>query len=92
MSAEWETDDLARMMALEHAFGALSLMWSYQFAKTSGSKPSETTLQFRNAVLSSIYDSGDYPSNVREKIKKHLERMLDNLSKMSKLADRDFDD
>jgi hypothetical protein len=90
MSQEWDTSDLARMLALEHAFGALSLMWSCQFAQTAGIKPSEAAAQYRSAILSSLYDAKDYPPSVHALIKQHLEHMLDNLTKMAAHADGDF--
>lgn len=89
MSANWNADDLARLMALEHAFGALTLISASNFAQLANVKPSEAVNQFRTAIESSVLD-GDLPPDVRALMRQHLKRIFDNVSDMAKHADHGF--
>jgi len=54
MSAEWDSDDFARLLALEHAFGALALISAANFALGANTTPAEAVAHFRAAIESSI--------------------------------------
>lgn len=90
MSENWDSDDLARMVALENAFSVISLMWLCQFADQSGKKPSEVVKPFSDAVAGAVYDTKQYPHDFRNSVKSHLERMLGNVAEMAKLADQGY--
>ncbi len=88
MSSNFDLDDLARLLALEHAFSALALISAGNFAYLAKVKPSEAVRQFRTAIESSIYDSADTPADVRELMRKHLKRMFDHIVQMAEHADK----
>lgn len=89
MSANWSLDDLARLIALEHAFGALALISAGNFAQLANVKPSEAVKQFRTAIEGSVHD-GDIPPDVRDLMRQHLKRIFDNVSDMARHADLGF--
>jgi hypothetical protein len=88
MSSDFDLDDFARLLALEHAFGALTLISAGNFAYLAEVKPSEAIRQFRSAIESSIYDSADTPADVRVLMRKHLKRMFDHIAQMAEHADK----
>jgi hypothetical protein len=88
MSSEFDLDDMARLLALEHAFGAWALISASNYARLAHVKPSEAVAQFRGAIESSLLDSNNTPKGVRELMKKHLKRMFDHVAEMAKHADR----
>ena len=90
MSENWDLDDLARIHALEHIVGAVTLMCCCLQAGQEGIKPSEYGKNFKNALESSLYDSSDRPSDVRELTRAHLTRVMENVLKMAKHADLGF--
>lgn len=87
MSSDFDLDDFARLLALEHAFCALALISAGNFSYLAKVKPSEAVRQFRTAIESSIYDSEDMPADVRVLMRKHLGRIFDHIEQMSKHAD-----
>jgi hypothetical protein len=87
MSADFNKDDLARLLALEHAFSALALISAGNFAGLHGVKTVAAVAKFRSAIESSVYDSGDVPKDVRDLMRKHLKRMFDHVEKMAPQAD-----
>ena len=89
MSANWSADDLARLIALEHAFGALALISAGNFAQLANVKPSEAVKQFRTAIEGSIHD-GSVPTEIRDLMRQHLKRLFDNVADMAKHADHGF--
>ena len=91
MSANWDESYLARMLALEHAFGAISLMWAGMYASNAGCKPSEAVKLFKDSVLSSLYDGKDRSADIISLEKAHLENLLGNLEKMAALADKGYE-
>ena len=88
MSSNYDLDDLARLLALEHAFGALALISACNFSRLENIKPSEAVAQFRSAIEGSLYDSSDTSKEVRELKRIHLKRMFDHVSEMAKHADK----
>lgn len=88
MSADFDKDDLARLLALEHAFGALALISASNFAYLAKTTSSEAVAQFRAAIESSIYDAADTPSDVRQLMRGHLRRIFDHVATMAKQADQ----
>jgi hypothetical protein len=89
VSANWSADDLARLVALAHAFGILALISAGNFAQLANVKPSEAVKQFRRAIKGSVHD-GDLASDVQVLMRKHLKRIFDNVSDMAKHADHGF--
>jgi len=87
VSEDWNSDDLARLIALENMFGALSFMWSAQFASTNEMTSVEAVNLFRDAVLSSSYDMGDRDPAARKLIVEHIQRNFDHILSMARLAD-----
>lgn len=90
MSITQDADDLARIIALEHAFGAISLMWACQFAHAEQTKPSEAVRQLRTSVVGALYDDKQYTPGIRNAINHHLERLLGNVAGMADHADQGF--
>jgi hypothetical protein len=88
MSSEFDLDDFARLLALEHAFGALALICASNFAYLAKVKPSEAVRQFRSAIESSIHDTADTPADVRELMRKHLKRLFDHVAHMAEHTDK----
>jgi hypothetical protein len=88
MSADFDFDDVARLLALEHAFSALALISAGNYAQLAGVTPSEAVVQFRNAIEGSVYDAGDRPKEVKDAMRTHLKRMFDHVAVMAKHADQ----
>jgi hypothetical protein len=91
MSVHFDEDGLARLLALEHAFGALALISAGNFAHLAGIKPSDAITQFRSAIEGSIYDVATHPESVRDAMRIHLKRMFDHISTMAKHADKGYE-
>lgn len=91
MSSNWDQDDLARMLALEQAFGTLTFMWACQFADHQRTKPTQAVAQLRDAVLGSVFDSRDHGALMGDLISAHLQRMFDHVHKMASNADKGYD-
>lgn len=92
MSDSFDADDLARLIALEHAFNSLALISASNFAFLAETTPSAAVAQFREAVESSVYDSGDMPKEVQTLVREHLKRMFDHVAHMAKHADQGVGD
>ncbi|MCA0048191.1 hypothetical protein LB577_14690 [Mesorhizobium sp. B283B1A] len=90
MSVNWGEDDLARLLALEHAFHALALFSAYNYAHLDGTTPSAAVKQFREAVEGSVYDTGQAPKAVQVLMSKHLKKMFDHVAAMAVHADQGF--
>jgi hypothetical protein len=90
LSSSWDEDDLARMLALEHAFSTITLMWACQFADQQRTKPSKAVAQLREAVLSSVLDSKDHNGPIGALINGHLHRMFEHVRKIAEHADRGY--
>lgn len=90
MSTVHDADDLARLIALEHAFGALTLMWCCQFANQQGSLPSDAASQFRTATLGAVFDSKEHAGELGALVAAHLHRLFSDLEKMTAHADQGF--
>jgi len=90
LSSDWDQGDLARMLALEHAFGAIALMWAGQFAEQHGGKPSQAVMQLRDAILGAALDSKDHNGPLGALINAHLQRMFEHVSNMARHADKGF--
>lgn len=88
MSKDFDRDDLARLIALEHAFSALALISASNFARLEEIKPSEAVARFRAAIEGATYDSATIPKDVRILMRAHLKRMFDQVAEMAKNADR----
>ncbi|MER9923902.1 hypothetical protein NKJ84_13280 [Mesorhizobium sp. M0048] len=90
MSINWGEDDLARLLALEHAFHALALLSASNYAHLAGTTPSAAVKQFREAIEGSVYDSGQAPKTVQVLMSKHLKKMFDHVAAMAVHADQGF--
>lgn len=88
MSADWDHDDLARLLALEHAFCALALISASNFAYLAETTPSAAVKQFRDAIEGSVYDTGQASQETKAAMKHHLKRMFDHIAEMAKHADQ----
>ena len=87
MSADFDANDLARLLALEHAFGAIVLVSATNHSFLAEQKPSDSVKQFRSAVIGSTYDDASYPKEFNKLIQSHLERMFDHIESMAQHAD-----
>ncbi|UCI30946.1 hypothetical protein [Mesorhizobium sp. B4-1-4] len=87
MSADWDHDDLARLLGLEHAFCALALISASNFAYLAETTPSAAVKQFREAIEGSVYDTGQASKETKAAMKRHLKRMFDHIAGMAKHAD-----
>ncbi len=86
MSSDWDQDDLARLLALEHAFAALALISAGNFARLDGVRISEAVAQFRDAIVGSIHDT-TLPDGLKEPMHRHLTRLFDHVSAQARLLD-----
>lgn len=87
MSDSFRDDDLARLIAIEHAFNSLALISASNFAFLANTTPSAAVGQFRSAIESSLYDSGDMSPELQALVRVHLKRMFDHVAAMAKHAD-----
>ena len=88
MSSDFDRNDLARLLALEHAFCSLALISASNFAYWAEMKPSEAVQKFRESIESSIFDSADAPADVRDLMRVYLGRLFDHVAGMAKQADQ----
>jgi hypothetical protein len=84
MGADFDKDDLARLVALEHAFYTIALIAAANFAHNAGCKPGEAVAYFRSSVDGFLHDTAVSKEAVRE----HLKRLFDNLTEMARLPMR----
>jgi hypothetical protein len=89
MSADFDNDDLTRLLALEHAFVARALISAGNYARLQGIKPSAAVSQFRASIESSLYDTSDMRDETRDLVRKHLRRMFDHVASMATQFDGD---
>ncbi|HLW91020.1 MAG TPA: hypothetical protein VKS78_06950 [Roseiarcus sp.] len=87
MSADFDKDDLARLIALEHAVSALALISAGNFAHLARIKPSQAVAQFRLTIEGAIYDAADTPKEVRILMREHLKRIFNHVEQMARHAD-----
>lgn len=80
-------DDLAKLLALEHAFCALALISASNFAHLAETTPRAAVKQFREAIEGSMYDAGQASKETKTAMKHHLKRMFDHIAEMAKHAD-----
>lgn len=90
MSSNWDDDDLARLIALESAFGTLALMWAGIFAHHANSKPSTAVKQLREAMLGSFADTKEYSGDIGQRVKHHQVRLLGHVERMAQHADEGY--
>jgi len=90
VSSDFDKDDFARLLALEYAFNTLALISASNHAHLSEIKPSQSVSLFREAIEGAMYDSKEYPAELRNLMKKHLKRMFDHVESMAVHADRGF--
>lgn len=88
MSDDYNLEDFARLLALEHAFYSVALISASNFAFLAKIKPSEAVAQFRSATESSVFDKNDIPNDVKQIMRIHLKRMFDHVSDMEKHVDK----
>jgi len=88
VSADFDFDDMARLMALEHAFSAMALISAGNLAHLANVTMSQAVQQFRDAIESSVHDVGDRPKELQVAMQAHLKRMFDHLASMAKHADQ----
>ena len=87
MSSDWNQDDLARLLALEHAFCSIALISASNFSYLANTTPSEAVKQFRSAIEGSMFDVGDIPKETNVLMRKHLKRIFDHIASMAIHAD-----
>jgi hypothetical protein len=87
MSNDFNQNDLARLLALEHAFCSLALMSASNFAFLAATKPSDAVNQFRSAIEGSMLDTKEYPKDVNTLMQAHLKRIFDHIAQMAVHAD-----
>ena len=92
MSADFDKDDFARLLALEYAFGALTLISAANYAHLANTKPSAAISEFRSAIESAFSDQRQIPAEVRDLMRQHIRRMFDHIAQMAKHADLGFGD
>ena len=83
MSDEWNHDDLARLLALEHAFYSLALISASNYAYLAETTPSAAVKQFRSAIEGSTFDTKQYPPETQRLMREHLKRMFDHVADMA---------
>lgn len=86
MSADWDGDDLARLLALEHAFRSLALIGASNYALLNGTTVSDASAQFRDAIVGSVYDTA-LPDGLKKPMHTHLGRMFDQVGATARQAD-----
>jgi hypothetical protein len=79
------------MMALESVVGSLCLVWSGQYAHAANAKPSVAAKQLREMTVGSLLDTKDMTPVTRQRVRKHMDRLFDNLEKMTAHADLGFE-
>ena len=87
MGADWDADDMARLLALEHAFCALALISASNYAYLAETSPSAAVRQFREAIEGSVHDSGQTSATTKAAMRQHLKRMFDHIASMATHAD-----
>jgi hypothetical protein len=90
VSSDWDSDDIARLIALESAFGTLALMWAGMYAHHANSKPSAAIKQLRAAMLGSFADTKEYSGDIGQRIKGHQAKLLDHVERMAQHADEGY--
>lgn len=88
MSSDWDDDDFARLLAMEHAFCSLALISANNFASLAQCTTSAAVQQFRSAIEGSIYDTGQVSQETKDLMRQHLKRMFDHVAGMAKHADQ----
>ncbi len=82
MSASWNVDDLARMLALEHAFDSLAFISAANYARLEEITPVEAVTLFRTAIEGSVLDGG-MDADLRKRMRRHLKTRFDNVMAMA---------
>jgi hypothetical protein len=85
MSADFDKDQLARLVALEHAFSTIALIAAANFSFNAGCKTSEAVAYFRSSAEGSLHGDATVP---KEAVREHLKRLFDNLTEMARLPVR----
>jgi hypothetical protein len=85
VSADFDKDDLARLVALEHAFYTIALIAAANFAHNAGCKPGEAVAYFRSSADGLLH--GDTVAS-KEAVREHLKRLFDNLTEIARLPVR----
>ncbi|WP_089174992.1 hypothetical protein [Bosea sp. AS-1] len=88
MSADFDFDDMARLLALEHAFLSIALISAGNFSGLNNVSTSEAVQMFRDAIEGSVYDAGARPKELQVAMSAHLKRMFDHIATMAKHADQ----
>jgi hypothetical protein len=85
VNGDFHQDDLARLVALEHAFYTIALIAAANFAHNAGCKPGEAVAYFRSSADGLL--RGDTAAS-NEAVREHLKRLFDNLTEMARLPVR----
>jgi hypothetical protein len=85
MGADFDNDDLTRLVALEHAFYTIALIAAANFAHNAGCKPGEAVTYFRSSADGLLHGESDVS---KEAVREHLKRLFDNLKEMARLPMR----
>jgi hypothetical protein len=86
MSSDFDADDFARLLALEHLYCSLALMNVANFVAMNDMKPSEAAKLFRHAIEGAVHD-GRVPPAAKASMRKHPGRILDGVQNMAKHTD-----
>jgi len=92
MSANYDEDDFARLLALEYGFEALTLISAVNYAQLAGTKPSAAVSQFRSAIEGAFSDNREIPTELRDLMRQHIKRMFDHVTQMAAHADLGYGD
>jgi hypothetical protein len=84
VSGDFDKDDLARLVALEHAFYTIALIAAANFAHNAGCKPGEAVAYFRSSADGLLHET----AVSKEAVGEHLKRLFDNLTEMARLPIR----
>jgi hypothetical protein len=87
VSEDWAKGDLARLLALEHAFGVLALVSAGNFSFLAKCTAEDAIKQFREAIEGSMLDTRDIPAEVNLLMRKHLKQLLDHVQLMARNSD-----
>lgn len=87
MSAEWGASDLARLLALEHAFSALAVISAGNFAHNHNMMTREAVKVFRQAIESSVQDTAQL-GVAKPLVVGHLKSMFDHVALMAEMTDQ----
>ncbi len=85
--ADFESDDVVRLLALEHSFCAVALLSAGNYSHLAGISIEEASRRFHAATASPLYDSRSIPKDVRSRMDQHIRRLFDHVAEMARATD-----